>query len=104
MTRQLFIAPSAQNDLVDIISYIERRTSEKTSDRVLRNFQRVFTTLQYSPHFGHQRKDVRNKSLRFYRIYSYVIAYRHDEARVEVVRIIQGSRDFSTVFGDASRD
>ena len=103
MTRHLIVAPCARSDLADIISYIELR-NEAAAQRVLVNFKQEFWKLMHTPTLGHARPDVPDTRLRFWRVYSYMIAYRFDETRVEIQRIIHGHRDFTTIFGDAGKE
>ena len=50
------------------------------------------------PGKGHQRSDVRSGKYRFWSVHSYVIAYRYDETKLIVVRVVHGRRDFRKLF------
>ena len=50
------------------------------------------------PGMGHQRRDVKDNSLRFWKVYSYLIAYRHTETELRVARVVSGYRNFKRLF------
>jgi hypothetical protein len=47
---------------------------------------------------GHQRLDVANPSYRFWRVYSYLIAYRVRGGILYVSRVVHGAQDFRRLF------
>jgi antitoxin ParD1/3/4/toxin ParE1/3/4 len=47
---------------------------------------------------GHLREDLADEALRFWRVYSYMIIYRPDSQPLEIVRVLHGARDTSTLF------
>jgi antitoxin ParD1/3/4/toxin ParE1/3/4 len=53
------------------------------------------------PGMGHQRRDVRDDRVRFWSVYSYLIAYRVDKGTLLVIRVVHGARDLRDVFGKA---
>ncbi|CAN5468854.1 hypothetical protein BH09PLA1_BH09PLA1_30260 [soil metagenome] len=50
------------------------------------------------PGKGHFRSDVRIPTLKFWKVYSYLIAYEFDAHEVRVARIVSGYRDFGSIF------
>jgi plasmid stabilization system protein ParE len=50
------------------------------------------------PRIGHIREDVADESLRFWSVYSYLIAYRPERKPIEIVRVLHGARDIGKFF------
>jgi len=51
------------------------------------------------PGIGHSRTDVEDPRYRFWRIHSYIIAYRIDTKPITIARVLHGARDFRRIFG-----
>jgi plasmid stabilization system protein ParE len=54
------------------------------------------------PGMGHRRTDVRDQRYHFWRVRSYIIAYRYDANDLTIVRVLHGARDFRTIFRDST--
>lgn len=54
------------------------------------------------PGIGHQRSDVHPR-YRFWKVYSYLIAYRIERGNVVVTRVIHGARDIRSLFAPRPR-
>ena len=50
------------------------------------------------PGLGHRRADVENPDIRFWKVYSYLIAYRPNTAPLRVIRVVHGAQDFPKLF------
>lgn len=72
--------------------------SADAADRVRDDIEAAMLKLCDMPTMGHQRKDVMDEKLRFWSVYSYVIAYRHTRNRLLVARVVSGHRDFKKLF------
>lgn len=48
------------------------------------------------PGIGHFRDDIADRSLKFSRVFDYLVAYRHESSPVAIIRIIHGARDLPT--------
>ena len=50
------------------------------------------------PGMGHRRSDVDDPRILFWRVYSYLIAYRVERGTIVVVRVVHGARDIGRIF------
>ena len=63
------------------------------ADAVLDEFERVLRFLARSPRSGHPRPDVSNApALRFWTVYSYLIAFLPAQRPLFIARILHGAR------------
>lgn len=97
MTRKLVIAATAKKDLHQIWDYIAQDSFD-AADRVRDAIETAMIKLCDMPTMGHQRRDVKDDSLRFWNVYSYLIAYRYTRNRVSVARVVSGYRNFRQLF------
>lgn len=91
MTRIQF-TPQAQRDLNDIWGYIAQENPD-AADRLIHAIEEATRMLAELPGIGHTRFDVSASQYRFWRVQSYLIAYRVSSAELTVVRVIHGARD-----------
>jgi plasmid stabilization system protein ParE len=91
--RKLLIQPQARLDLLEIWHYISR-DNINAANRVSERLDAQILGLLDMPGKGHKRADVNNPRYRFWRVYSYIIAYRYDNTTLTIVRIVHGRRDF----------
>ena len=98
MPRQIRILPLARMDMDDIWEFIAR-DSVMAANRVEDDLQQAIRELVRFPEKGHRRDDVHDKTLRFWKIYSYLVAFRHDDQSLTVVRVIHGSRNLGRQLG-----
>jgi len=92
MARKLVITRRAQSDLDEIWEYIAQDSFD-AANRVEDEIHREIRNLVPFPGKGHLREDVNDKTLRFWKVYSYLITYRYDDASLTVVRVIHGARN-----------
>ena len=45
------------------------------------------------PGKGHRRSEIKDSRVRFWTVYSYLIAYRFDEETITIVRVVHGRRN-----------
>jgi toxin ParE1/3/4 len=86
------LAESAAEDLHQIIAYIARQNRD-AAKRVRSEFRATMRKLADFPNIGHERRDSKDPTLKFWTLYSYVIAYRPGTKPLEIARIIHGARD-----------
>jgi antitoxin ParD1/3/4/toxin ParE1/3/4 len=96
--RRLFLTTDAERDLGKIWEYIAEDSLD-AADRVRHEIQETIQQLLWMPGIGHRRVDVRDERYRFWKVYSYIIAYRYDEESLTVIRVVHGMRDFGALFG-----
>jgi plasmid stabilization system protein ParE len=93
MSRRYLLAPEAALDLVQIWRYIETNAGLEMADRVESAIREKIVYLARSAGGGHWRKDLTDAAVKFFPIYSYLIAYRPDTKPLQVVAILHGRRD-----------
>jgi plasmid stabilization system protein ParE len=100
MTVRYVLAPEAALDLVQIWRYIKKESSVKMADRVESVIREKMAFLAGMPGAGHQRKNLTDHDVRFFLVYSYLIAYRPDIKPLQVVSILHGRRDVEQILKD----
>jgi toxin ParE1/3/4 len=93
MIRRYVLAPEATLDLVQIWRYIEKTAGPEMADRIESAIREKMVYLAGSSGGGHWRKDLTNEAVKFFPIYSYLIAYRPATKPLQVVAILHGRRD-----------
>ncbi len=91
------LAPRAARDLVQIWRYIKKHSSETTANRVESMILTKVEFLANSPGSGHTRRDLTDKPVKFFPVYSYLIVYRPETQPLQVVSILHGRRDVERV-------
>jgi plasmid stabilization system protein ParE len=79
-------------DLEDVWEYIAA-DSVDAADRWIAKLFDAFETIAGMPGIGHSRTDLTAFPVRFWAVGAYLIVYRSDGQRVEIVAVTQGSRD-----------
>ena len=92
MARELRILSRARTDLDEIWEYVAQ-DSFSAANRVENELQQAIWDLVQFPGKGHTRKDIQDKTLRFWTVYSYLIVFRYDDQFLTVVRVIHGARN-----------
>jgi toxin ParE1/3/4 len=95
--RTLLIKPQARLDLLEIWLYIAD-DSVPIAIRVGEEIEASIRGIVEMPAKGHVRSDVKDKRIRFWRVYSYMIAYRFDESSLTIIRVVHGRRNFRKLF------
>lgn len=91
------LSPEALRDLKQIIAHIAR-SRPKVAAKILDKFEAAIDLLADMPELGSLSDLVPGKSLRHWTIAKrYVIYYRFHPLPIEVVRIVDGSRDVGNV-------
>jgi len=95
--RRILIQPQARVDLLEIWHYIAN-DNLAAARKVSEKLEGAIRSLAESPGKGHTRADVQHRRYRFWRVYSYMIAYHFDAERITIVRVVHGSRNFRRLF------
>jgi len=95
--KRYVITPRASADLDEIWNYIAR-DNLTAADRVEEKLFAAMAKLAEMPGLGHTRRDVTDPRYRFWRVYSYLIAYRLDTDPLQIIRVISGRRDIARLF------
>jgi toxin ParE1/3/4 len=95
--RTLRIRAKAQTDLRRIVTYIAR-DSPQNAEKVGRELVAEIRGPLDMPGKGHTRDELNDDRFRFWSVYSYLLVYRFDDKRVDVLRVIHGAQDLQRVF------
>jgi toxin ParE1/3/4 len=95
--RRLVLSKSAFRDIAEIWHFIASDNID-VADRVRNDLEAAMKRLAEMPTIGHRRADVGNRSYRFWRVYSYLIAYRVQGRTLYVSRVVHGARDLRRLF------
>ena len=88
-------SPAAEEDLIDIWCSIAL-DSPSTADRFLGKITDRIGQLDRFPNLGPVRPDIATEA-RALTVDGYLVLYRLVEADVEIVRVVHGSRDLTTL-------
>jgi toxin ParE1/3/4 len=94
------LTPDAESDVIAIWTYIASADSEAAADRVVDRIYDECEKLSAMPGMGHYREDLLDRRHRFWRIWSYLIAYRWQVKPLEVIAVVHGARDLDAFFHD----
>ncbi len=106
MSKYVFSA-EAKTDLAEIWEYIAQDNLD-AADRWIARLREAFDTLARVPGIGHKREDLTDFPVLFWPVGAYIVIYRTQRDRVEVVAVTQGSRDIPsflhrrTLYGHAA--
>ena len=95
--RQYILAPAARLDLIDLRDYLRARAGRRITAKVLQKIREGMRRIAEMPGIGHLRLDLADESLRFYRVYNYLIIYRPAAEPIAVVRVLDGARDVRSI-------
>ena len=90
------LSPEALEDLQGIWDFIAIDSFE-AADNVLDELFAAFEGLAQWPGQGHKRSDLTTRDVRFWPVRNYLVVYRENLRRVEIVAVLHGARDVPTV-------
>lgn len=93
-------SPQALNDLVRLSRWIARRGSPQGSRRVARSIRERAMFLAERPELGRLRPDI-DPAVRTLAALSHVIIYEQTRAGVQILRVVHGSRDITSIWRHA---
>ncbi len=94
--RGYLLSPEADNDLLEIWSWIARDSVE-LADRVDSELREVFEGLARMPGQGHRRDDFTPRPVLFFPLYSYLIVYQPDVDPIRIMAVLRGTRNVKRV-------
>lgn len=83
----------AEQDIKDIWFHIAR-DNITAADNVIESFEQAFFKLTTNPNMGSIRKDLTDKSVRFWIVFSYYIIYTPTNP-LQILRVISSYRDIT---------
>ena len=93
----IFVLARAYRDISEIWNYIAA-DNPAAADELEEQFFEAIKLLGEQPGIGHQRADVGDTRSRFWRVGTYLIAYRVRGRKLTVRRVIHSARDFRRLF------
>ena len=94
MTARYVLTLQAKKDLADIGNYIAEQSGLEPAEHVLGQLREAFRFLVEQPGVGHIREDLADDpAVRFWGVYSYLIAFVPGERPLPVVSVVHGSRN-----------
>ena len=94
--RAIKIAAAAAADLQEIWAYVAERDPE-AANRLVKEITKKFALLRDYPHAGREQPKLL-LNLRSYTVKGYTIFYQPFADRVEILRVLHGSRDIESIF------
>ena len=97
MKRRYILAPQAARDLAQIWRYLKKESGRETADRIEAVILGKVAALAETPGIGHWRRDLTDRDVRFFGVYSYLIVYRPETKPLQVVSILHARRDVERI-------
>jgi len=98
MKGSFVLTPLAAKDIGDIWDYIAVDSMD-AADRVLTALEKALSRRAKTPGIGHVREDLADRRHRFLLVYSYLIVYRFETKPLQIIRILNASRDVQSILG-----
>jgi plasmid stabilization system protein ParE len=90
--KEYVLSTGAELDLDEIWEYIAH-DNINAADRWIRKWFDAFEAIARNPGIGHKRQDLTDYPLLFWPVGAYLVLYRVQSERTEIVAVTQGSRD-----------
>ncbi len=90
--RKYVLGVGAEQDLDEIWEYIAE-DNIAAADRWIQKLFEAFEALAQTPKMGHKREDITTYPILFWPVGAYLVLYREQNQRIEVVAVTQGARD-----------
>lgn len=97
MTPQFYLSQPAIQDVEDIADYIASQTELEQAERFLSKLDAKFARITQFPSLGRPRSEIL-PGLRSLAMDSYLILYTVTESRVDILRVVSGYRDLTSLF------
>ena len=97
MSGRYVLAPEAVSDLVQIWRYIKKQSSVAMADRVEAVILDRIAFLAENPGAGHWRRNLTERPVKFFPVYSYLIVYRPETKPLQIASILHGRRDVEQI-------
>jgi toxin ParE1/3/4 len=99
MTPQFYLTQPAIQDIEAIADYIADQTGLQQAERFLSKLDAKFARITQFPDLGRPRNEILPE-LRSLAMESYLILYTTTESRVDILRVVSGYRDLTSLFAD----
>ena len=95
---QVVFSQAAKQDLLDIWVYIASQSSQTIADRIYDHISQTCSLLSEYPELGRERPEIADLA-RSIVVERWLILYQLSDNRVQIVRILDGSRDIKNIWG-----
>lgn len=92
------LSPEAQQDLQEIRAYYLTQANARVARYVIDEITRAFRFLAATPGAGHVRPDLTPEPVKFWSVFSYLIAYDPAMQPLGIARVRHGSQDLAALF------
>jgi plasmid stabilization system protein ParE len=89
--RGYLVSPEANSDIFEIWRWIAKDSIE-LADRVEAELHDIFEALARMPGQGHQRKDLTQRPVLFFPLYSYLVVYQPNLDPIRIMAVLRGTR------------
>jgi antitoxin ParD1/3/4 len=90
------VSAEAQNDLFEIWRRIAD-DSVALANRIESEFYELFASLGQMPGQGHTRKDLTNRPVLFFPLYSFLVVYQPDVEPIRIMAVLRGRRNIKRI-------
>jgi antitoxin ParD1/3/4/toxin ParE1/3/4 len=90
------ISAEAQNDLFEIWRRIAVDSVE-LAERIDGEFHDLFASLAQMPRQGHSRKDLTQRPVLFFPLYSFRVVYQPDVQPIRILAVLRGKRNVERI-------
>lgn len=98
MSSSYILTPVAQEDLVAIRDFYLDEAGSRVARQMVVEFVEAFRFLAGTPGAGHRREDLaEDRPILFWAMRDYLILYRPASKPLQILSVVRGSRDVSTV-------
>ena len=94
--RELFVTRAAEADLLESWSYLFEK-STGAAEKILDEITDQFDVLCEFPFIGRRREEF-GSTYRSFPVAGHVIYYRVSDTKIEISRVLHGSRDYTGLF------
>jgi toxin ParE1/3/4 len=91
------LSPEAKNDIIEIRDHLVGEGGVRLARYVLHELTVAFRLLADHPEAGHRRDDLTPLPVKFWPVFSYLIAYDPIARPVGIVRVLHGRRDVAAI-------
>jgi len=95
--KRFVLTRPAERDLDLIKAYLIEKAGPTIAGRVLMDLPSGLVLLESQPEVGHLRADLTDRPLKFWPVYSYLIAYDPEARPVQIIGILHGMRDVGDI-------
>ncbi len=89
------LSPEAEGDLDEIKHFLVRQGGARLARYVQHEIRDAIRFLAANPGAGHKREDLTDEPMKFWSVFSYMIAYYPAAKPLDVARVLHASQDLA---------